>query len=115
MAAQRDFNSVSPSAKSLLLLKSLTNIPFAKEAVHLLFSDTDIQPRETPMSSRALFGRLLHFENRYWSVGKLMEETGIKNIMEISSGFSFRGLDKVLNEEVFYIDTDLPGLIADKK
>jgi hypothetical protein len=67
------------------------------------------------MSSRALFGRLLHFENRYWSVGKLMEETGIKNIMEISSGFSFRGLDKVLNEDVFYIDTDLPDLIADKK
>ncbi|HCN82989.1 MAG TPA: hypothetical protein DIT07_05115 [Sphingobacteriaceae bacterium] len=115
MAAQRDFNTISPSAKTLLLLKSVTNIPFAKEAVHLLFSEEDRKPRDGNTPGKAFFGRLLHFENRYWSIDQLMKGTGIKNIMEISSGFSFRGLDKVLHEDVYYIDTDLPDLIADKK
>ena len=32
----RDYNTISPSAKSLLLMKGLTNIPFAKEAAQLL-------------------------------------------------------------------------------
>jgi hypothetical protein len=116
MAGQRNFNTISPSAKTLLLLKSATKIPFAKEAVHVVFTEEERKPQDVDSGSRkAFFGRLLHFENRYWSIDHLMRDTGIKNIMEISSGFSFRGLDKVLHEDVFYIDTDLPDLIDDKK
>jgi hypothetical protein len=115
MPAQRDFNSVSPSAKVLLFMKSLTDIPFAKEAVNLIFTEEDVKEKGGQHLPKGFFGRLLHFENRYWSINKLMESTGIKNIMEISSGFSFRGLDKVLHDDVFYIDTDLPDLIADKR
>jgi O-methyltransferase involved in polyketide biosynthesis len=108
----RDFSTISPSAKILLLLKSLTSIPFLKEAVHLLFTEEEQKNGQQTLN---LFGRLIHFENRYWSIDRLTKETGIKNIIEVSSGFSFRGLDKVLNENVYYIDTDLPDLITDKK
>ena len=42
-------------------------------------------------------------------------ETGIKNILELSSGFSFRGLNMCKDSGVFYIDTDLPEIIENKK
>ncbi|MDR3609431.1 MAG: hypothetical protein P4L27_02585 [Ignavibacteriaceae bacterium] len=32
----RNFNTISPSAKSLLLMKGLTNIPFAKEGAEFI-------------------------------------------------------------------------------
>jgi len=36
MINNRDFSSISPSAKWLLLWKGYTNIPFAREAAELL-------------------------------------------------------------------------------
>jgi hypothetical protein len=38
--AERDWSTVSPSAKWLLLLKAQTSIPFAREAAVLLFGET---------------------------------------------------------------------------
>jgi hypothetical protein len=35
----RDFSSISPSAKWLLLLKGYTNIPFAREVAEMFFND----------------------------------------------------------------------------
>ena len=52
---------------------------------------------------------------RYWSIDQLLSELAISNILELSSGFSFRGLDTVSKKKVFYIDTDLEELIASKK
>ena len=34
-ASQRDFSTISPSAKSLLLVKSQTSLPFARQAAEL--------------------------------------------------------------------------------
>jgi len=39
----------------------------------------------------------------------------IKNILELSSGYSFRSLEYAQQKGVFYIDTDLPDVIATKK
>lgn len=32
----RDFNSISPSAKSLILMKGYTNIPFARQIAEII-------------------------------------------------------------------------------
>jgi O-methyltransferase involved in polyketide biosynthesis len=40
---------------------------------------------------------------------------GLNNILELSSGFSFRGLQRVLYEDTIYIDTDLPDIITMKE
>jgi len=56
----------------------------------------------------------LHFENRYRSIDQLLEDLPIKNILELSSGFSFRGLETVKQNQFHYIDTDLPDVIATK-
>jgi len=109
------FESISPSAKSLLLTKALTNIPFAKEAADLIWGVRSIKTTQDKISSLGFLMRVLHFEKRYLSIDKALFETGIKNIIEFSSGYSFRGLSICEDPGVFYIDTDLPEIIESKK
>jgi len=114
METTRDYSTISPTAKSLLLLKGSTNIPFVKEAAQLMLAP---QPYEPDLSTKDLsfWGRLLHFEDRYWSIDQLLADLPIKNILELSSGFSFRGLKTVAQPGYHYIDTDLPEVVAIKK
>ncbi|NIG56035.1 hypothetical protein [Chitinophaga sp. Cy-1792] len=114
MTTTRDFNAISPSAKGLLFLKSLTNIPFALEAAHIMHAPAPYTP-DFDVKEPYFWARVLHFEDRYWSIDQLLEETGIHNILELSSGFSFRGLATVSRPGFHYIDTDLPDLIATKQ
>ncbi len=110
----RDYSTISPSAKSLLFLKGLTNIPFAREAAGLMIADEKWEPNLVEKDVR-FWARVVHFENRYWSIDQLLTDVPIKNILEISSGFSFRGLAAVQQDGVHYIDTDLPEVIELKK
>jgi O-methyltransferase involved in polyketide biosynthesis len=57
----------------------------------------------------------MHFESRYWSIDQLLNQTESKNILELSSGYSVRGLDMCTRKPVHYIDTDLPDVIATKR
>ena len=114
----RNFSSISPSAYALLLMKGLTAIPYAREAAALLNAARPLQPDSDTgidTSRPAFWLRLLHFENRYWSIDQLMADLPVTNILEISSGFSFRGLALSRRQAVHYIDTDLPDLIATKQ
>jgi O-methyltransferase involved in polyketide biosynthesis len=110
----RDYSSISPSAKSLLMMKGYTNIPFDRqmaafmqgpEPFDLNFDDKDF----------GFWLRVMHFESRYWSIDQLLKQTDNKNIIELSSGYSLRGLDMCNREAIHYIDTDLPEVIATKK
>lgn len=111
----RGYSSISSSAKSLLLTKALTTIPFAKEAVGLIWGENAPQIAQARLALKGFLLRLFHFEGRYWSVDTALSEIGIKNILEFSSGFSFRGLSMCQDPEVFYIDTDLPQIIESKR
>ncbi|MFX1277320.1 MAG: hypothetical protein ACFFAT_20045 [Promethearchaeota archaeon] len=109
------FELISPSAKYLLINKALTTIPFAKEAAEVMFGEKNVKSTRERINSIGPFLRLIHFEMRYRSVDNALSDIGIKNILEFSSGFSFRGLSMCKDPEVCYIDTDLPQIIDDKK
>jgi len=109
----RDYSSISPSARALLLLKGFTDIPFALEAAKLISRPDHYQP-DFSIKELAFWARVLHFESRYKSINQLLDSLQVQNILEISSGFSFRGLSSVLNKEAYYIDTDLPEVIVTK-
>jgi len=144
----RDFSTISPSAFSLLLMKGLTPIPYARQAAELLLASRPNaaapiatakatasnpnasnpnapnptapnpqppNPFDTEHRPPRFWARLLHFENRYWTIDQLMQSLDITNILELSSGFSFRGLALSREKPVYYIDTDLPDLIATKQ
>ncbi len=109
------FDSISPSAKWLLLNKALTSIPFAKEAVELIWNKQNpILPKDNELTTDLIL-RLIYFETRYWSINEAVEALGIHNIFEFSSGYSFRGLDLCKNPDIYYVDTDLPRLVKNKK
>jgi O-methyltransferase involved in polyketide biosynthesis len=110
----KDFSSVSPSAWLLLRMKAETTIPYAREAVKWL------PERENALLSKEknlmYWARVLHFEERYRSIGMMLDHINPHNILELSSGFSFRGLDMTeKNNKLHYIDTDLPGIVSVKK
>lgn len=112
--ADRDYSTISPSARALLLMKGHTTIPYAREAAALLpaaeafgthLSDKDFK----------FWARVVHFENRYRCINQLLWDEPVHHILELCSGFSFRGLDAMQKKNIHYIDTDLPGVINLKK
>jgi len=113
-AANRDYSSISPSAKQLLLLKGFSDIPFARKAAELMLQPKAYIANLADMDF-AFKARLIHFESRYRSIDQLLEGLPVNNILELSSGFSFRGLSLIQEKEVNYIDTDLPEVIDTKR
>jgi O-methyltransferase involved in polyketide biosynthesis len=112
----RDFSTISPSAKSLLMVKAQTSLPFARQAAELLFGASAVEEtaRET-LSSAWGIGRRHHFEQRARSIDAALEGLGSTSIMELAAGLSFRGLDiAARRDDVFYLDTDLPEMVAIK-
>lgn len=114
MNESRNYSSISPSAKSLLLLKGLTDIPYAKQTAALM-QGPEIFDLDFDNKDFYFWIRVMHFESRYWSIDQLLQEISPKNILELSSGYSLRGLDRCMKEAVHYIDTDLPEVIATKQ
>mgnify|MGYP001555512478 CR=1 FL=1 len=80
---EKNYSSISPSAKSLLLLKGSTSIPFAREAAGLMM---DPELYQLPVENRdfGFWARVVHLENRYWSIDQLLNETEAMNILELS-------------------------------
>ena len=106
--------TISPSAYALLMMKAHTSIPYAREAAALL-DPGQYNALAAEVDPLDYWTRVMHFESRYWSINQLLEDLTATNILEISSGFSFRGLDLSNKTPVFYIDTDLPNIIAGKQ
>ncbi len=111
--AARDYSTISPSALSLLLMKSGSSIAFAKQAATLLWNDGRV-PDELAhaMTAENARRRLRHFENRYRSLDRLLLQVACPNVLEIGSGLSFRGLELARTSPTHYVDTDLPALAA---
>jgi O-methyltransferase involved in polyketide biosynthesis len=114
MNENRNFTSISPSAKWMILYKGHTNIPFAKEVAEILEFPNKYLP-DFKNRDFTFWASTLGLERRYWSINELLNDLTIKNILELSSGYSFRSLEYAQQKGVFYIDTDLPDVIATKK
>jgi len=111
----KDYSSISPSAKGLLYLKGFTDIPFMADVAKIVWGNAVLSSLKGSSKDPNFFRGMIHFEARYKSVDNLLNSLGGENIIEISSGFSFRGLNMVLvNPDVTYIDTDLPNVIDTK-
>ena len=108
----RDYSSISPSALSLLLMKAQSEIPYAKEAATVLWGDTAPSELSDALAEENARRRLRHFVSRYRSLDQLLGESGCANVLELGAGLSFRGLELARTTSAFYIDTDLPDIVA---
>jgi O-methyltransferase involved in polyketide biosynthesis len=114
MLMNKDFSSISPSARWLMLMKGYTSIPFAREVAELLVYPDKYVP-DFKRRDFTFWASTTGLENRYWSIDQLLNDLTINNILELSSGYSFRGLDYIRRKNVHYIDTDLPNVMDVKK
>jgi len=111
---RREFTSVSPSARWMMNWKGYTMIPYARKVAEMLEYP---QPYIPDFNKRdfTFWASTLGLESRYLSIDQLLNELDIPNILELSAGYSFRSLHFARQKGVYYIDTDLPEVIATKK
>lgn len=109
----RNYSSISQSAKWLALTRATTTIPFAREAAILLFGEALVREAEATVANLSEH-RLGHFEHRCRSIDQALEIVAHRNIVEIGAGLSFRGLAVAQSPGIHYLDTDLPELLAVK-
>jgi O-methyltransferase involved in polyketide biosynthesis len=111
----RDFSTISPSARALLLVRAQTSLPYARRAAELLFGQQAVAAAEREAGvTPGAEGRRRHFEIRANSIDDALAELGATRILEIAAGLSFRGLAMAEREGIFYLDTDLPEMTATK-
>lgn len=113
-SAERNYNTISPSANWVLQMKGYTTLPFARQTAEMIAYPGKFNP-DVENNDLGFWGRTMHFEMRYLSIDQLLDDDPLHNILELSSGFSFRGLDYTIRKDVHYIDTDLPEMISKKK
>jgi O-methyltransferase involved in polyketide biosynthesis len=112
MVVARDYSTISPSAKALLLVRAQTDLPFAKEAAALLLGEA--AAAASAASDPAHEARRRHFELRARSLDEALAAERPPIVLEIAAGYSFRGLAMAAREAVTYVDTDLPDVAAIK-
>jgi O-methyltransferase involved in polyketide biosynthesis len=114
MNTERNYSAISPSAKALMLFKAHTQIPFAKQVAKALF--TTVEATDSPVKDFGFWASVVHFENRYYSINDLVSEVASPSVLELSSGYNYRGLEFAISSpDIHYIDTDLPEIINCKK
>lgn len=115
MTTERNFNTISPSARVLLLMKALTDIPFARETAALILEPEAFDRLLQQEHSETFLARVVHFENRYKTIDQMLDILHPSNVLELSSGFSCRGLAMTQHRPLVYLDTDLPESAGNKK
>jgi O-methyltransferase involved in polyketide biosynthesis len=105
---------ISPTAWGLAWRRTFTDIPYSAEIYEQLklrhaigegdFAKVIVAPELTPM-----------FEARYKLCNKLLEQTGIKQVLEIAAGFAPRGLELTKDSTNTVVELDLPNVIREKK
>ncbi|MGH9552608.1 MAG: class I SAM-dependent methyltransferase, partial [Terriglobales bacterium] len=118
-----DYSKISITAKLVAYFRQFSDIPFAQdvasyvkaedalsEIASKLSIDAALQPQIANESK--IYAPLL--EARYKSIVQVILRTGLKQVLELASGFSLRGLAMTQNPEVFYVESDLSGINDEK-
>ena len=113
----RDYSTISPSARAVLALRSLSpELPFVREAAELVLGRDALSAEHARL--QGLVGwqmRLWHFVERYKSLDTLLAASGITTVVELAAGLSLRSLALAQRQAVTYLDTDLPEMIETKR
>jgi O-methyltransferase involved in polyketide biosynthesis len=105
-----DYQKISPTAKLVAALRRYSDIPFAPEVARAV--DTDALIREMlhgePLNQEVLQWMAPMMEARYKCLRSAIERSGAKQVVELASGFSFRGLAMTRDSGLKVVETDLP-------
>jgi O-methyltransferase involved in polyketide biosynthesis len=111
-----DFDKISLTATLVAYMRQYSDIPFAKDvALHLraqevfesLLQDNHMRPED-------LLWYAPIFEVRYKSIAEAIRKSGTRQVLELASGLSLRGLAMTQDPGITYVESDLEELVAVK-
>ncbi len=107
MIANEDYESIIPTAIVTSYPRTFTDIAYEKERFDRI-RKKDIE--------KVFLDKMLapEIEARYKLANKLLNATGIKQVLELASGYSSRGL-YYSNKGYTYVEMDLPSMIEEKE
>lgn len=108
-------DQISPTAWRVAYCRTFSDILFSQEIFEALL---DVRGQTTS----ELFGEVevnlllaLQFEARHKVMTKLIAESGATQILELASGLTARGLTMTASADIRYVETDLPGIVDEKR
>lgn len=112
-----DFSKISPTAKLVAYFREFTDIQFAQHISKTINAKSIVQELcpDPEMLSGLLRFAAPALEARYKSMINAIRKSGIKQILELASGLSFRGLVMTNDPSIMYVETDLPSLMTEKR
>ncbi len=110
------FEKVSLTAQLAAYMRQFSDIPFAGDVAELLHSREVFEAllQGHGMSPDDLLWYAPIFEVRYKSVTAAIQRSGCRQVLELASGLSMRGLAMSQDADVNYIESDLTGISAEK-
>ncbi len=112
-----DYEKISLTAQLAAYMRQFSDIPFASDVAELLHSrevfETLLQGQH--MTPEDLLWYAPIFELRYKSVTGAIRRTGIRQVLELASGLTLRGLVFTQDPRCTYIESDLTGISAEKE
>jgi len=110
-----DPSLISVTAKVAAYYRQFSDIPFAREAAKRIGADAafDQIVHEHGLDRDKLSFYAPMFEARYKSLTQLIQR-GAPQVLELASGYSLRGLHLTRSSGNRYVETDLPGVVAEK-
>jgi O-methyltransferase involved in polyketide biosynthesis len=112
-----DHSKISPTAKVVAYWRQFSDIPFSNEVAQLVSAESVykdfLKNTDATIESMSWFAPII--EVRYKSMVHAIRRKQIKQILELASGVSLRGLAMTTDPEMIYVETDLPGISNEKK
>jgi O-methyltransferase involved in polyketide biosynthesis len=111
-----NYDRISLTAKLAAYMRRYTDIPFAEDVARLLQAEQAFEKllQDSGMSPQDLLWYAPIFEVRYKSIASRIRKSGLRQVLELASGVSLRGLAMTQDTDITYAETDLPDLTEEK-
>ena len=112
-----DYEKISLTAHLAAYMRQFSDIPFASDVAELMHSREVFEAllQGQQMTPEDLLWYAPIFELRYKSVTEAIRRTGSRQVLELASGLTLRGLAFAQDPRYTYIESDLTGISAEKK
>ncbi len=111
--ATKEHSNISPTAKLVAYLRTFTDIPYSIEIAHACDAQKVFEEMvgENPQDFLWVAPMI---EMRYKSIEAISQEYDSRNVVELASGVSPRGL--VWSDDIYctFLETDLPEMLVEK-
>jgi O-methyltransferase involved in polyketide biosynthesis len=110
MTLVASYQKISPTAKLVAEMRRHSDIPFAEQIAQSIGTSEMVRAMlgGEPFSNEVLQLMAPLAEARYKSLLLAIKKSGVKQVIELASGFSFRGAVMTSDPSMKYIETDLP-------